>query len=123
MKNDKTYLLDMMLAAKKIQQFTSGMSKADFEASELHQSAVIREIQVIGEAARLVSDESKAQYPDIQWRAISGMRNRVIHEYFRVSLDIVWQVVEDELDALIESINKIISHEDDEQNIEQSDKD
>lgn len=109
MKNDKTYLLDMLLAAKKIQQFTSGMSKEDFEASVLHQSAVLREIQVIGEAARLVSDEAKIQYSGIQWRAISGMRNRVIHEYFRVSLDIVWQVIAEEIESLIESINQILS--------------
>jgi uncharacterized protein with HEPN domain len=112
MKNDKTYLLDMLLAAKKIQQFTNEMSKEDFEISELHQSAVIREIQVLGEAARLVSGETKTQYSEIQWRAISGMRNRVIHEYFRVSLDIVWQVVEEDIDKLIETLGDIISNDD-----------
>lgn len=116
MKNDKTYLLDMLLAAKKIQQFTRGMSKEDFEVSELHQSAVIREIQVIGEAARLVSDETKTQQPEIQWRAISGMRNRVIHEYFRVSLDIVWQVIEEEIEKLVKILNDIISDADDDNN-------
>jgi uncharacterized protein with HEPN domain len=77
------------------------------------QSAVIREIQVLGEAARLVSDETRTAHPEIAWSAISGMRNRVIHEYFNIDLDIVWQTIRDDIPALAEQLALIVPPEED----------
>jgi uncharacterized protein with HEPN domain len=62
---------------------------------------------VIGEAARLVSVDAKARYPEIKWADIAGMRNRLIHEYFRVSLQIVWEVTQIDLDPLIAQLEMI----------------
>lgn len=112
MRVDDAYLLDMLLAARKAKAFTEGQTRETFMASELHQSAVIRELQVIGEAARLVSDESKTKYDNIPWHEIAGMRNRLIHEYFRVNLEIVWKVISEELDPLISELIQIIPNED-----------
>lgn len=108
MSRDETYFLDMLLAAHNIQEFTENMTKEEFLASKLHQSAVVREAQVIGEAARLVSDEAKAEHTEIEWKKISGMRNYIIHEYFRVDLSIIWAVVENEIDTLINQLEPLV---------------
>jgi uncharacterized protein with HEPN domain len=91
--DDKTYFFDMLQASRKILLFTDQMNREDFNNNELVQHAVIRLIQIIGEAARLVSDESKSLHPEIPWRQISGMRNHVVHRYFNVDLEMVWQVI------------------------------
>jgi len=101
MRDDAAYFLDRLIAARKIRDYIEGMSEATFRQSDLHQSAVIREIQVIGEAARLVSADSTTAHPEIEWEEIAGMRNRMVHEYFRVNLRIVWQTVQDSIPALI----------------------
>jgi uncharacterized protein with HEPN domain len=82
MRDDTTHFLDMLIAARKILKFTGVLTQEVFNQSELHQSAVIREFQVIGQAAPQVSDEGKANHPEIAWDKISGMHNRIIHEYF-----------------------------------------
>ncbi len=112
MRDDATYLLDMLLAARKIQKYTDGISETAFRESELHQSAVIREIQVIGEAARLVSAETKAAHPEIEWEQIAGMRNRMIHEYFRIAVRVVWQTVQESIPALIIQLEPLVPSED-----------
>jgi len=111
MRRDAALILDMLIAARKIQRFTAGMSAADFQANEMAQSAVIREIQVIGEAARIVSDAMKASHPTIEWREISGMRNRVIHEYFDIDLDLLWDTVQNDIPLLIEQLQGIVPPE------------
>ena len=108
MRDDKTCFLDMLIAARKIQRFASGLTEEQFNKSELHQSAIMRELQVIGEAARLVSDESKAAHPEIEWDNIAGMRNRIIHEYFRIRLSIVWQTVQNDILPLIEHLEPLV---------------
>ncbi|RMG80718.1 MAG: DUF86 domain-containing protein, partial [Chloroflexi bacterium] len=98
---DTARLLDMLIAARKIRRFTRNMTFAEFISNEMAQSAVIRELQVIGEAARLISEETQDQYPDIDWAAIRGMRNRLIHEYFSIRLEIVWGTATRDIVALI----------------------
>jgi uncharacterized protein with HEPN domain len=108
MRTDETHLLDMLLAARKVKKFSLALTQEEFNQSELHQSAIIRELQVIGEAARLVSDETKTEHNQINWAEIAGMRNRLVHEYFRISLKVVWQVVEDGIDELITQLETIL---------------
>lgn len=96
MRDDLTLLLDMLIAARKVQRFAAGLSAADFRTSELHQSAIVRELQIIGEAARQVSPEFRDTHPSIDWHKIAGMRNRLVHEYFRVSQSIVWDIVQED---------------------------
>jgi uncharacterized protein with HEPN domain len=80
--------------------------------SDLHKSAVIRELEVIGEASRLISESTKSQSPDIPWKQIMGMRNRLIHEYFSVDDNIIWQVASTDLkkvDSQFENLYLIIA--------------
>lgn len=107
MRPDETHLLDMLLAARKVQTFAAELSQEEFSRSELHQSAILRELQVIGEAARLVSDSMKTKHNHIKWGEIAGMRNRLVHEYFRISLQVVWQVVQEDIDILIVQLESI----------------
>jgi uncharacterized protein with HEPN domain len=69
---------------------------------------VIRELEIIGEAARMISENTKKLYSDIPWYEISGMRNRLIHEYFVVDLDAVWKTITQDLDALVEKLKKSV---------------
>jgi uncharacterized protein with HEPN domain len=109
MRDDMTLFRDMLNAAEKILTFVNGLSKAEFEASDLHQSAVVRKLQVVGEAARLITSATKAAHPEIEWMDIIGMRNLVIHEYFRVDIDIVWNTIRKSIPELIVQINAVIS--------------
>ncbi len=111
MRNDETFLLDMLLAARKIQKFATGLTKEQFYESELHQSAIIREFQVIGEAARQVSETAQNAHPEIAWAMIAGMRNRLIHEYFRVRLETVWNTIEQDISPLIAQLEPLIPPE------------
>jgi len=85
---DAALLLDMLIAAKDAQGFVAGIDEVAFLASRLHQNAVIRSLEVIGEAAGKVSPAFRAAQPDIPWREIIGMRHRLIHGYDEVRLDV-----------------------------------
>jgi uncharacterized protein with HEPN domain len=104
MRNDSALLLDMLIALEKIARFVQGLNEDDFLTNDLVQSAVIREFQVLGEAARLISPEAKASTPAIPWALIAGMRNRLIHEYFDVRLDVVWTTIQRDLPQLTSQI-------------------
>ena len=108
MSRDEPLLLDMLVAASEARGFAAGMDKAQFLASRLHQNAVIRSPEVIGEAASLVSTQFRNAHPQIPWRQIIGMRNRLIHAYARVSLDTVWDVLQDKLPALISALTPLV---------------
>lgn len=105
---DDAYLLDMLNAARKIQTFTQDISENEFRESELHQQAVMRLIQIIGEASRKVSEAYKVAHPEIAWVQMGGMRNYLIHEYFRINLDTVWQVVNIHIPALITLLEPLV---------------
>jgi uncharacterized protein with HEPN domain len=78
MQRDDAYLLDMLLAAQRAAQHVSGIEPDQFATSLLHQDAVIRELEIVGEAARRVSDPMKADHPAIDWAGIIGMRHRLV---------------------------------------------
>jgi uncharacterized protein with HEPN domain len=108
---DAALLLDMLLAARDAKDFIEGMDEAAFLASRLHQNAVIRALEVIGEAAGKVSPATQAAHPEIPWREITGMRHRLIHDYGDVDFDIVWSVVQTRLDALIAAVEALVPDE------------
>jgi uncharacterized protein with HEPN domain len=101
---DASLLLDMPLAARDASTFVAGMDEAAFRASRLHQNAVIRSLEVIGEAAGKVSPGFQAAHPNIPWREITGMRHRLIHGYAEVDLDLVWSVVGEKLGPLLAAL-------------------
>lgn len=108
---DEAYLLDILLAARKIVRFSQGYGAEKFAADEVLQHAVMRLIQIIGEAARKISPAYKEAHSQIPWTQIIGMRNRLVHEYFRVETDIVWGVVEKDIPALIPLIEPLVPPE------------
>jgi uncharacterized protein with HEPN domain len=112
MPRDEAYLLDILIAARKALQFLEGMTWQEFTQSELHQNAVIRPLEIIGEAARQVSPETRDAHPEIPWEQMIGMRNRLIHEYFRVNLTTVWETVQNDLPSLIAQIQPLVPSED-----------
>jgi uncharacterized protein with HEPN domain len=111
MRRDEAYLLDILLAARRACQFLEGLTWEEFLQSELHQNAVMRPLGIIGEAASRVSQETKDEYPEIPWHQMIGMRNRLVHEYFRVDLAAVWETVRTDLPPLIELIEPLVPPE------------
>jgi len=106
---DAALLLDMLIAAQDAREFIEGLSDGDFLASRLHQNAVIRSLEVIGEAASKVSDQTRSQCPGIPWRDIVGLRNRLIHNYGDVRLDLVLKVVRRDVAPLIAALKQLVS--------------
>ena len=98
-RDERLYLADMRDAADKILRYTSG-GRAAFFSDAMVQDAVIRNLEVMGEAVRQVSATTRSAHPDIPWSQIAGTRDRVIHGYFTVDLEIVWEIVETELPPL-----------------------
>lgn len=112
-RRDNALLLDMLIACRKIMRFTTGLSWEDFEQNELVQSAVIREFQVLGEASRMVTEATQAQHPQVPWAVVRGMRNRLVHEYFDIRLDVIWETIEKDLPVLVSQLEPIVPDEND----------
>ena len=98
-RSESLYLSDILEAIDRILSYTSGGREAFF-ADPRTQDAVARNIEIIGEATRGVSEATKAAHPELPWRDMSDMRNKVIHDYFRIDLDVVWDVVRNDLPPL-----------------------
>jgi uncharacterized protein with HEPN domain len=108
MRSDETLLLDMLIAARRIQEFSTDLTADSFQKSKLHQSAIIREIQVIGEAARQISEATRNKHSRIKWAEIAGMRNRLIHEYFRIEIELLWDAVQRDIPELIDQLESLV---------------
>ena len=109
MRDDLAFIEHILLCIEKIQDYTKNLTKKDFNNNELVQDAVIRNIEIIGEAVKKISKELKSQYPNIPWKEMSGMRDKLIHDYFGVDVDVVWKTVDDDipfLKSLIGTIDK-----------------
>lgn len=105
---DAALLLDMLLAARDAMGFVAGMEEAAFLESRLHQNAVIRALEVLGEAAGKVSAGVRAAHPELPWREMTAMRHRLIHGYAEVRLDLVWAVVRDHLPGLVAALAPLV---------------
>jgi uncharacterized protein with HEPN domain len=108
---DDAYLLDMLLAAQRIQKYAHGYDFQRFEDDEVLQDAIMRRIQIIGEAARKVSAEFKEAHPEIPWADIIGMRHRLIHKYFQIITEKVWETVVKDIPELITMLEPLIPPE------------
>ena len=96
----KTYIEDIITAVEKVEKYTAGMIKEDLIKNELVQDAVVRNLEVIGEAVKKIPEDVRSQYEDIPWRKIAGLRDILIHEYFGINMNIVWDVIENKLKPL-----------------------
>lgn len=110
-KRHEEYLEHIIAAIEKVQSFTVALDKAGFVADEKTQDAVIRNLEVIGEAARRIIDESPeiaARYAEVPWKTIYAMRNRLSHGYFQINLDVVWETVCQSLPELERHVRRIL---------------
>jgi uncharacterized protein with HEPN domain len=111
MRRDDAYLLDILIAARRARRFLKDLAWEEFAHSELHQDAVMRPLAIIGEAARQISQETRDAHPELPWPQMAGMRNRLIHEYFRVDLATVWETVKNDLPPLIAVLEHLVPPE------------
>jgi uncharacterized protein with HEPN domain len=107
-KDDRVYLEHIRDALADIETYTSGGRDAFFE-QRIRQDATLRKLEVIGQAVKNLSDEAKSRQPHIPWKQIAGMRDKVIHDYFGVNLEIVWAVVEKDLPQLTNAIRDLLA--------------
>jgi uncharacterized protein with HEPN domain len=90
----RNYLHHILIEADYLVGRSAGLSFDEFVASDTLRRAFVRSLEIVGEAAKKVPDEFRAQHPDVEWRAMAGMRDRLIHDYFGVDYDLVWDVVQ-----------------------------
>ena len=105
---DEVRLRHMLDAAQKAIVFTQGRERADLDTDEMLALAVVRLVEILGEAAKNVSQDLKDQAPDIAWRQIAGTRDRLTHAYFDVDLDVIWDIVTSDLPSLVEELEKLL---------------
>ncbi len=108
---DESRLRDMLVESQRVQRFVAGKTQTEFEGDEVLVYAVLHAIVLIGEAASQVSDEIQQKHPEIKWRDITGMRNWIIHNYRRVSLEISWHTAKVNTSELIAQLDAIFSAE------------
>jgi uncharacterized protein with HEPN domain len=106
-KDDTVYLRHMLDMSRKIEALAEGKSREDFDRDEVLAFALTHLVQTVGEAARRVSEETRQKCAEIPWKAIVGMRHRVVHEYMDVDLDMVWDVCTIDVPALAAQLAEI----------------
>jgi uncharacterized protein with HEPN domain len=101
------YISDILQSIKNISEYTSGMDETKFKSDKKTIDAVIRNFEIIGEAANNLPEEIRLKTPAVPWRDIIDFRNRIAHEYFGVSVSIVWQIITKELKTLRDNVEKL----------------
>lgn len=109
-KDDSIYLRHIIDAFMQIEDYMDGVSHDEFFSDKLRQDGVIRQLEIMGEAARNVSEDLRNEYPQIPWRQMIGLRNRMIHAYFNVNLQIVWEIVQGDIPDLKRETNRILDN-------------
>ena len=108
---DAVSLLDMLKAARKVVEYATGLDESSFIANSRDQDAILRQLTIVGEAAKRVSEEFRTRHPDIPWRRVAGFRDVVVHDYFKVDLQEVWRIVQGDVPPLIDMIEPLVPPE------------
>ena len=98
---DKDFLSDIKEAMRRTNSYTENLSYEEFLEDIKTQDPVIRNVEIIGEAAKNISEELRKKYQEIQWKDMAGVRDKLIHHYFGVNLDIVWTAIKEEFPGII----------------------
>jgi uncharacterized protein with HEPN domain len=106
-REDSVIIQDIKEAISRIMSYTSKMEYDDFLQDYKTQDAVVRNIEILGEAVKLLSIETKRKNPNIPWKDIAGTRDKLIHDYFGVNIDIVWDIAKNEIPILSKQLNDI----------------
>ncbi len=108
-KRDFLLLLgDMLEACSKIRRYTDGLDFDSFISDDKTMDAVVRNFEIVGEAANRIDADFRLQNPEIEWNRLRGFRNRIVHEYFGIDYTIVWSIIEEYLSELIERLEHLI---------------
>lgn len=105
---DDALLLDILDFSRRALEFSKGVDYKLFQEDEKLQSAVLHQLLIVGEAASKTSEECRAKYPDLPWKEMTGLRNILIHEYFRVDLNRIWKILQENLPALVKRLEAIV---------------
>lgn len=108
MRRELAYLDDILECIALIEGYLDGVDEATFQANHLLQDGVARNLEIIGEAAKSLSDEVRQKQPQIDWRNIMRMRDKLIHHYFRINLQIVWSTATQELTPLKQAVTELL---------------
>ena len=111
MRHDDALLLDMLLASREAAELASGATFAGFKQDRTLQLAVMKAVEIVGEAASRVTADTRSTHPEIPWSGIVGMRNRLVHGYFDVNLLRVWETVEQDIPRLIAQLEGLVEEE------------
>ena len=103
---DHVRLQHMLEAAQEALEFAQGATREDLESNRMLAHALVDCLRIIGEAARQVSPDTRHDHPAIPWQEIIGMRNRLVHAYYDINYDVVWQTVKEDLPALVEALEQ-----------------
>lgn len=112
MPHDDAYLLHILIAARKTLRVTAGMTEDDFVTDDVVQDSVIRQISIIGEAARNISESFRELHDAIPWHEMIGMRHRLIHDYSRIDLGKVWLTVQKNIPDILRLLDPLVPPED-----------
>ncbi len=107
--DDKVYLRHILDAIDRIENYLRNRSREEFERETLLQDGVIRQLEIIGEATRHITEELREQYPEIPWQDMVGMRNKLIHDYLGVDVDLVWVTATEDLQDLRKQVEVILN--------------
>lgn len=107
-RNLKVYFEDILKAILNIEEYVGNLGFDEFEENKMVRDAVIRNLEIIGEAAKNIPGEVKQEYPEIEWREIAGLRDILVHRYFEVNTRILWDIVKNKLPDLKRKISKTV---------------
>lgn len=105
------YLQDIVEAINRIESYVRDTTRSQFKTDRMRFDAVVRNLEVTGEAVKRVPDSIRENYPSVAWRKIAGLRDRLIHAYFDIDIDIIWDVVQSELPILKNEIQRILGEQ------------
>ena len=108
-KKDIVFVRHIIDNIDSVETFVKDINKSDFLEDEEKQYAVVRALEIIGEAVKNISEETKSKHSEIEWKAIAGTRDRIIPAYFNVDLDIVWEIIKENLPQLKKEMSKILN--------------
>lgn len=109
MRNDRTYLAHIRDAIETIAEYIQGVDYEQFSTNKMMIDAVVRELEIIGEASNNLTEEFRQKYPDMSWRRMKDMRNFLIHEYFGVNAKVVWETCQNDIQALRHFVETVLN--------------